>query len=68
MRPDQLRGSDEKRRCGAVVLAVDRAPAGCGQSRGGAIRQRRIGLPELCQVADGLFEVVAHDLVSLDER
>ena len=49
------------------VLAVVRAPTGAGESRGSALGKGGVGLPELCPAADGLLEVVADDLVALDE-
>ena len=51
-----------------AVEAIARAPAGGGEPQGGAFGKGRVGLPELRLVAGGLFEVVADDLVALDER
>ena len=51
-----------------IGQAVARAPACSGEPECGAVRYVRIGLPELSHVAGRLLEVVADDLVALDER
>ena len=66
-RAQELDCPGEQRERGPAVQAVVRAPAGGGEPRGGALGERGVGLAELCLVAGGLLEVVADDLVALDE-
>src|SRR5690349_4632579 len=68
MRSDELDRPGEQRRAGWAVVAVDCTVAGGYEPGGGAVGKLRLGLPKLGVVADGLFEVVADDLVVLDER
>jgi hypothetical protein len=68
VRAYELGCASEQNGCGPVVLAVDRPVSGGGESGGGAVDEAWVGLPKLGLVAGGLFEVVADDLVALDER
>ena len=69
MRSDELGRPGEQRGSGpGGLLTVDRAVAGGRELGGGTVGKVRVGLPKLGVVADGLFEVVAHDLVVLDQR
>ena len=67
VRSYELGRPSEQRGPGPVVLAVDRAPAGGGESRGGAVGELGVRLPELRLVSGCLLEVVADDLVALDQ-
>ena len=67
MRSQELGRPVEERRRRTDVLAVTRAPASRAESHGGALSEGGVGLSELCLVAGGLLEVVADDLVALDE-
>ena len=66
-RPRQVERSVEQPGGGTVVAPPERAPAGGGKSLARALRLRVIGLTELCLVADGLLEVVAENLIQLDQ-
>jgi len=68
VRPQQLGGTREKRRGGPAVEPVLRAPACRGQTGGRALAQIRVEAAELGEVTVRLLEVVADDLVRLDER
>ena len=65
--PDEL-GRPREQRCSGRVAAVDRTVAGGGEPGGGTVGQLRVGLPKLGVAPDCLFEVVADDLVALDQR
>ena len=68
VRPGQLERPLEQADGGALVAAPERAPAGGREALAGALgAARRVGLPELGLVAGGLLEVVAEDLVQLDQ-
>ena len=66
-RPGQLERPLEQPRGGAVVAAPGCAAAGGREPLAGAVGQGRVGLSELLLVAGGLLEVVAEDLVQLDQ-
>ncbi len=66
-RPGQLERTLEQSGGGALVAPPERAPAGGGEPLARALRKRCVGLAELALVADGLLEVVAEDLVQLDQ-
>ena len=53
---------------GPAVQAVARTSAGSGEPERSPFREAAIGLSELGRVAGRLLEVVADDLVALDER
>ena len=57
----------EQRARGSAVLAPERSPAGGGEPLAGARGQVVRRLPELAAVGGSLLEVVADDLVQLDE-
>ena len=67
VRAYELGCANEQHGCGPVVLAVDCAVAGGREPGGGAVGEAGVGLPELRVIAVGLLEVVADDLVALDE-
>ena len=66
-RPGQLERPLEQPFGGPVVSARERAPAGDCKPVTGAVGQGRVGLSELLPVAGGLLEVVAEDLLQLDQ-
>jgi hypothetical protein len=66
-RTRELERTEEQRSGGADVAAPEGAAAGGGEPFGRTFGQPRVGLPELLLVAGGLLEVVAEDLVQLDE-
>ena len=67
VRSDELGCAIEQRGSGPVVQAVAGAPTGDGESQRGAFGQLVVRLSELRVIAGGLLEVVADDLVALDE-
>ena len=66
-RPGQLERPLEQPGGGPVVAPPERAAAGGREPLAGAFGQGRVGLSELLLVAGGLLEVVAEDLVQLDQ-
>ena len=66
-RASKLHRPGQERKSRPVVEAVARTPAGSGEPRRGPFGQAGIGLSELALVAGRLLEVVADDLVALDE-
>ena len=68
VRAYELGCASEQRGSGPVVLAVDRAVAGGREPGRGAVGEAASGCPSSRSVTAGLFEVVADDLVALDER
>jgi hypothetical protein len=57
----------EQGRCSTFVAARKRAPASGGEPLSRTLAEARVWLLELGPVARGLFEVMAEDLVQLDE-
>ena len=66
-RPRQLERSLEQGLAARSVAAPERASARGGESLARALGQLRVRLAELRLVASRLLEVVAEDLVQLDE-
>ena len=66
-RPRQGQRAFEQAGRGSYVLSVERPLSGSCEAIPGAERERGIGLPELGEVERRLLEVVADDLVALDE-
>ena len=66
-RPGQTERPLEQPFGGPAVAAPERAAAGDREPLTGALSQGRVGLSELLLVAGGLLEVVAEDLVELDQ-
>ena len=66
-RPGQLERPLEQPFGGRLVAAPERAAAGDGEPLASAVGQDRVGLSQLLLVAGGLLEVVAEDLVQLDQ-
>src|SRR5437868_10793153 len=64
---DELHRAPKQRVSRFPVAAPIRALAGGGQSPRSLFGKSRVGHAELGQVEGGLFEVVAEDLVELDE-
>jgi hypothetical protein len=68
MRAHELGRPDEERERRPGIETIVRPPAGGREPGGGSVRQSGFGPAELCLVAGGLLEVIADDLVALDER
>ena len=66
-RAGQLERPLEQPGGGPLVAAPERASAGGREPLAGAFGEGRVGLSELLLVAGGLLEVVAEDLVQLDQ-
>ena len=66
-RPGQLERPLEQRSGRSIVAAPERAAAGGGKTLAGPLGESWIGLSELGLVARRLLEVVADDLVQLDQ-
>jgi hypothetical protein len=66
-RPGQRKRPLEQPFGGPVVAPPERAAAGGRAPRAGAFGQGRVGLSQLLPVVRGLLEVVAEDLVQLDQ-
>ena len=66
-RPGQLERPLEQPFGGPLVAPPERAAAGGREPLSGAFGQGRVGLSQLLLVAGRLFEVVAEDLVQLDQ-
>jgi hypothetical protein len=64
---EKLKRPPEQRRGGVVVPAPEGATPGGREPASGALGQPRLGLSELGPVAGSLLQVVADDLVPLDE-
>jgi hypothetical protein len=67
VRTRQREGAVEQPGCRARVAAPERAPARRAEPIAGGERKLARFLPELCEVAGSFLEVVAEDLVELDQ-
>src|SRR5262245_53933862 len=63
----ELDRARQKRKRTSVIQPVACTPASGGKTRRRPLREGGFGLTELGRIADGLLEVVADDLVALDE-